>query len=47
MGMPGQLEDIQRIVLEVTPDEEYQRECLDHMKVFWKTKLEDRYVALG
>jgi hypothetical protein len=52
MGMPfmgrlGQLEIIQEIVGEVPSDEEYQRECLDHMKTFWKTKLEDRHAALG
>ena len=50
MGMPfmgrlGQLEIIQEIAGEVPSDEEYQRECLDHMKTFWKTKLEDRYAA--
>jgi hypothetical protein len=47
MGGLGQLEMIQEIVGEVSPDEEYQRECLDHMRNFWKTKLEDRYAALG
>ena len=37
--------DLQVIVLEVAPDEECQRECLDVMCRFWKTKLEDRYSA--
>jgi len=47
MGRLEQLEDIQRIALEVTPDEEYQRECLDVMRRFRKTKLYDRYVAVS
>jgi hypothetical protein len=47
MGGLGQLELIQEIVLEIPPDEDYQRECLDHMKTFWKARLEDRYSALG
>jgi hypothetical protein len=47
MGSLGQLEIIQEIAGEVPPDEEYQRECLDHMRGFWKIKLEDRYAALG
>jgi len=47
MGGMGQLEMIQEIVGEVPPDEEYQRACLDHMRSFWKTKLEDHYAALG
>jgi len=51
MGMPfmgrlGQLEIIQEIVGEIPPNEEYQRECLDHMRTFWKTKLEDRHTQL-
>jgi len=47
MGRPGQLEPVQEIVGEISPDEEYQRECLDVMRRFWKTKLEDRYAASG
>ena len=47
MGELGQLEPVQEIVGEIPPDEDYQRECLDHMRSFWKTKLEDRYAALG
>jgi hypothetical protein len=35
------------IVLEVAPDEECERECLDVVWRFWKTKLEDRYAASG
>jgi hypothetical protein len=52
VGMPfvgglGPMDFIQEIVGEIPLDEEFQRECVDHMKTFWKTKLEDRYVALG
>jgi len=47
MGRLEQLEPIQKIALEVTPDAEFQRDCLDVMRRFWKTKLEDRYAALG
>ena len=46
MGGLRQVETIQKIVGEVLPDEVYQRECLDHMRTFWKTKLEDRYARL-
>ena len=47
MGELEQLEPVQEIVGEIPPDEDYKRECLDHMRSFWKTKLEDRYAALG
>ena len=47
MGRLEQLEPVQEIVGTIPPDETYQRECLDHMREFWKTKLEDRYAALG
>ena len=47
MGRPGQLQPVQEIVGTIPRDEEYQRECLDHMQSFWKKKLEDRYAALG
>ena len=46
MGRLEQLEPVQEIVGEISPDEECQRECLNHMQSFWKTKLEDRYAAL-
>jgi hypothetical protein len=45
MGGLGRLDIIQQIVGDIPPDEEYQRECLDNMRRFWKTKLEDRYAA--
>jgi hypothetical protein len=38
---------IEQLVGEIGPDEDYQQECLDHMKTLWKTKLEDRCAALG
>jgi len=47
MGRLEQLGPVQEIVGQISPDEEYQRECRDHMRSFWKTKLEDRYAALG
>ena len=47
MGRLEQLEPVQEIVGNISPDEEYQQECLNHMRNFWKTKLEDRYNALG
>jgi hypothetical protein len=47
MGRLEQLKPVQEIIGTIPPDEEYQRECLDHMRSFWKTKLEDRYAALG
>jgi hypothetical protein len=47
MGSSVALELIEQIVGEIAPDEGYQRECLDHMRSFWNTKLEDRYAALG
>ena len=47
MGRLEQLEPVQEIVGNIPPDEDYQRECLDHMKTFWKTRLEDRYAVLG
>jgi len=47
MGRLEQLDPVQEIVGNIPPDEDYQRECLDHMRSFWKTKLEDRYAALG
>lgn len=47
MGRLEQLEPIQKIALEVTPDEEFQQKCLDVIRRFWKTKLEDRHAALG
>ena len=46
MGGLGRLDIIQQIVGEVMPDEAYQRECLNNMMRFWKTKLEDRYTRL-
>ena len=45
MGGMGQLEIVQEIVGEIPPDPEYQRECLDHMRSLWKTKLEDRHAV--
>ena len=47
MGRLEQLEHVQQIVGEIAPDEDDKRECLDHMRSFWKKKLEDRYAALG
>ena len=47
MGRLEQLEPVQEIVGNISPDEECQQECLDVMRRFWKTKLEDRYAALG
>ena len=47
MGRLEQLEPVQEIVGSISPDDEYQRECLDVMRRFWKTKLEDRYAAFG
>lgn len=47
MGELEQLEPVQEIVGEIPPDEEYRRECLDHMRSFWRTKLEDRHAASG
>ena len=47
MGRLEQLEPVQEIVGSISPNEEYQQECLNHMRNFWKTKLEDRYNALG
>lgn len=47
MGRLEQLEPVQEIVVEIPPEEDYQRECLDHIKTFWKTRLEERYAALG
>ena len=52
IGMPftgrlGHLELIQEIVGEIPPDEPYQREYLNYMTTFWKTKLEERYAALA
>ena len=45
LGSGGTLDLTEEIMGEVAPDMEYQRDCLDHMKAFWKTKLEDRYAA--
>ena len=45
MGGMGRLEIVQENVGEIPPDPEYQRECLDHMRSFWKTKLEDRHAV--
>ena len=47
MGRPEQLEPVGEIVGTIPLDEEYQQECLEHVRSFWKTKLEDRYAALG
>ena len=47
MGRLEQLEPVQEIVGTIPPDEEYKQECLDVMRRFWKTRLEDRYAALG
>ena len=47
LGPVGALELIEETVGEVAMDEEYQRECLDHMRTFWRTKLEDRYSPWG
>jgi len=46
LGSGGTLELIEETVGEVGLDKEHQRECLDHIKTFWKTKLEDRYAEL-
>ena len=46
-GRLEQLESVQEIVGTIPPDEEYQRECLDVMRGFWKINLEDRYAALS
>jgi hypothetical protein len=47
LGSLRALDLIEEILGEIAPNEDYQRECLDHMKTFWNTKLEDRYAALG
>jgi len=46
-GPAGATGTVKEIVGEISPDEVYQQECLDVMRRFWKTKLEDRYAALG
>ena len=46
MGRLEQLEPVQEIVGNISPDEECQQECLDHMRTFWQIELEDRYAAL-
>lgn len=47
MGRLGQFEDVQAIVREIRPNEEYQRECLDVMRRFWKIKFEDCYAVFS
>lgn len=47
LGSLRALDLIEEILGEIAPNEDYQRECLDHMKTLWNTKLEDRYAALG
>jgi len=45
LGSGGTLELIEETVGEVALDEEYQRECLDHMKGFWDSMIRDRHPA--
>ena len=44
-GPVGALEVIEETVGEVEPDEDYQRECLDHMTGFWDRMIRDRHPA--
>ena len=43
LGSGGTLELIEETVGEVALDEEYQRECLDHLAGFWDSMIRDRH----
>jgi hypothetical protein len=43
LGSRGTLDLIEETVGEIALDEEYQRECLDHMTGFWSRMIRDRH----
>jgi hypothetical protein len=45
LGSGGTVELIEETVGEVAVDEDYQRECLDHLTGFWGSVIRDRHPA--
>ena len=43
LGSGGALEVIEETVGEIAPDEDYERQCLDHMTGFWDRMVCDRH----
>jgi hypothetical protein len=41
LGSGGPFDLIEEIVGEIAPDEDHQRQCLDHITEHWNTKFRD------